>query len=63
MVENSLTIGLRPIGARDAHIDVATEIRVPQVDRRQAFGFGDLPQQVVGFLRATHGVLLEFTGC
>ncbi|MCY1358684.1 hypothetical protein D9M69_452260 [compost metagenome] len=46
----------------DAHVDVAAEIGIPQVHRRQAFGLGDLPQQVVGFLRATHGVLLEITG-
>nr|BFE95306.1 hypothetical protein GCM10020185_58420 [Pseudomonas brassicacearum subsp. brassicacearum] len=39
----------------DAHVNVAAEVGIPQVDRRQAFGLGDLPQQIIGFLRSAHG--------
>ncbi|EGH17746.1 hypothetical protein Pgy4_32841 [Pseudomonas savastanoi pv. glycinea str. race 4] len=30
----------------DTHVDIATEIRIPQMNRRQPLGFGDLRKQI-----------------
>src|SRR6218665_990298 len=45
----------------DAHVDIAAEIRVPQVDRRQALvaAFGDLREQIARLARVCHA--LSFT--
>ncbi|MCY1184760.1 hypothetical protein D9M73_254800 [compost metagenome] len=41
--------------ASDAHVDIAAECRVPQMDWRQPLvRFWNLRQQVVGFARSTH---------
>jgi len=44
--------------AGNAHVDVAAEVRVPQMHRRQALGLGDLRQKVIGLAGIAHHACL-----